>query len=100
MSDIAELTDELVRKGQLMEAGWLSLRLAVIPKSASEVQLREMRMAFFAGAQHLFASIMQILDPGADPTDADLARMESIRIELEQFAEAFALRHQPTRGTA
>lgn len=84
-----EQLDDLARKltdeGKLIEAGWVSLLAVAVPPDADEVQLFEMRMAFMAGAQHLFASIMSILDPGTEPTDADLKRMELIDGELSAF---------------
>jgi hypothetical protein len=59
---IDELTKRLVDEGKIIEAGWISLRLTVIPKDAPEIQLNEMRTVFFAGAQHLFGSILSMLD--------------------------------------
>jgi hypothetical protein len=76
-----KLTDE----GRLIEAGWVALRLAAIPSDAPQVQIDEMRKAFFAGAQHLFASIMSILEPGDEPTDKDLERIGQINAELDQY---------------
>jgi hypothetical protein len=86
---LERLSRELVDKGKLIEAGWVSLRLAALSDNAPPVQLNEMRMAFFAGAQHLFASIMTILDPGSEPTDADMVRMDKISDELEKFGHEF-----------
>jgi len=88
------LTDE----GKLIEAGWIAMRIACIPDNASEIQLDEMRKAFFAGAQHLFASIMVVLDLGSEPTDKDMERMNRINDELSQFAEEFKLRYAPPAG--
>ncbi len=96
-----KLTDELTKEGKLIAAGFLGFQQMVINKEASQVQRDEMRLAFFAGAQHLFASIMSILDPGdEEPTAADLARMDQIEKELRAFAATFAQRHYPTKGTA
>jgi hypothetical protein len=75
----------LTDNGLLIEAGWASFRASVISSDAPEVRLREMRLSFFAGAQHLFGSIMTILDPGAESTEADLNRMELINNELDKF---------------
>lgn len=105
---LERLTRELTDKGALIEAGWVGFRLAVVTPSAGAVQLQEMRLAFFAGAQHLFASIMSILDPGEEPTDADMARMDSIKVELDKFlAEIMSgkyaaefEKHMPTKGSA
>lgn len=80
--------------------GWVGLRLACELVDAPPDQLREMRMAFFAGAQHLFSSIMTVLDPGEEPTDKDLQRMDLIHQELDAFIKDFALRYAPTKGTA
>lgn len=94
---LTDLSRELTDQGKLIEAGWVALQLAAIPGDAPRLQLTEMRMAFFAGAQHLFASIMTILEPGAEPTDADFSRMDQINAELQGFADGFA-RHLAARA--
>lgn len=90
------LTDE----GKLIEAGWIGLRLASIPEDEPELQLDEMRNAFFAGAQHLFSSIMTILEPDAEPTEKDLKRLSLIDAELGLFLKGFVASHIPTKGNA
>jgi hypothetical protein len=103
MADKAFLERELRRltdAGKLIEAGWIGLRLAAIPLDAPPIQLSEMRNAFFAGAQHLFTSIMTILDPGAEPTDDDLDRMNLIDKELRGFIVDFEVRNMPAEGNA
>ena len=76
---------DLTDQGRLIEAGWITLRALILPRTAPAVQIDEMRKAFFAGAQHLFASIVSILEPDADVTEADLRRMSLIHEELERF---------------
>ncbi|MCR4297542.1 MAG: hypothetical protein NUV75_02130 [Gallionella sp.] len=90
---LEKLSRDLTDQGKLIEAGWIGLRIAVVPPEAPQVQLDEMRTAFFAGAQHLFASIMSILDPGVEPTDKDIERMTMIDAELRAFVEAFKKKH-------
>jgi hypothetical protein len=63
---------QLADDGKLIEAGWVGLRLAV-------------GLANAPPDQHLFSSIMSILEPGEEPTDADLRRMDLISTELEQW---------------
>lgn len=87
---LERLSRELTDKGKLIEAGWVGLRLAAIPQDAGKLQLQEMRKAFFAGAQHLFSSIMTILDEDREPTDEDLRRMSLISDELESFGHDLA----------
>jgi hypothetical protein len=90
---LVKLSRELVDKGKLIEAGWISLRLAAISPEAEAVQLNEMPMAFFAGAQHLFGSIMSIMDEDREPTDADMNRMSLISDELDTFIAEFQKKH-------
>lgn len=97
---LERLSRELTDKGKLMEAGWVGLRLACIPLDAPADQLREMRMAFFAGAQHLFHSIMTVLEPDAEPTEKDMERLSLIDAELRTFIRDFELRHLPVGGSA
>lgn len=94
------LSRKLADDGKLIEAGWVGLRLAGISPDAPAIQLDEMRMAFMAGAQHLFFSMMTMLDPGIEETPADLRRMELIDKELRTFGEELKLRVQRPRGSA
>jgi len=96
----SKLTKDLSDAGKVIEGGFAGFRLLVIPRDAPQIQVDEMRMAFFGGAQHLFASIMNILDPGLEPSDADLRRMDLIDAELRSFEKEFALKHVPTDGNA
>lgn len=97
---MAELSQRLTDHGKIIEAGWIGLRIACIDASAPEIQVNEMRMASMAGARHLFSSVMTILDPGDEPTDADLKRMELISNELDEFGRSFELRFGKTSGSA
>jgi len=80
-----KLSQRLSDEGKIIEAGWVALRLMAIPLDAGEIQVNEMRKAFMAGAQHLWASINSILEPGAEPTDKDMKRMTLIHEELLAF---------------
>ena len=93
------LSRRLTDDGKLIEAGFVGLRLAAIPLDAPQIQIDEMRKAFMAGAQHLFVSVMQVLDPGDGVTENDLRRMAQISAELDAFA-AELTRSLATRGSA
>lgn len=95
---LARLSRDLTAQGKLIESGWVGMRLACDLHDAPADQLREMRMAFFAGAQHLFASIMVIMDDDREPTAADLKRMGLIQTELDAFITDFTARHIPVAG--
>ena len=99
-SYLEALSRKLADEGKLIEAGWVALRITMIPPGASAAQLDDMRLVYMAGAQHLFSSIMSMLDPGTDETPADLSRMDMINRELERFAEELKLRISRPKGTA
>jgi hypothetical protein len=80
-------------EGLLIEVGWLSLRLMTMPDDPDPVRLEECRMAFFAGAQHVFGSLLTIMDEDREPTDADLAKMGQISDELDRFIVDFKRKH-------
>lgn len=82
---VDEVTRQLGDKGMLVEGGWLALKAMWLPAGASPEQERDLRWAFMAGAQHLFASITAIMDAGGEVTEADLRRMDLIADELEAF---------------
>ena len=82
----AQLTAKLTDEGKLIEAGWVGLHMATM-KDASLEQLAHGRMIFFAGAHHLLASIMSVLEPGTEPTEKDYERMANIQRELDEYVK-------------
>ncbi len=81
---------------RFIEKGWESYRRTVVPKDASEVQLKETRQAFFAGAAILFQTIMMSMDSGEEPTDADMRRMQALQDELDEFGAQIDARYLKT----
>lgn len=88
MLDVEGLIKRLTDEGRIIEAGWIGLRYSVLPMDCSEVQLREMKKAFFSGAAHLLASIGSFMDDGTEPTENDLRRMEMVEVELMGFQDS------------
>jgi len=93
---VQALTKELTDKGKLIEAGWIGLRLTAFGPGMTDKQLAALRDCFFAGAQHLMAAIMSIMDEDEEPTENDLNRMDMIHRELMVFFEDFKKRHNIT----
>lgn len=94
------LTKDLTDAGKLVEAGFVVFAHYVIPKDAPPAQLVEMRLAFMAGAEHVFSSIMNMLDPGEEPTAADLRRMDLIQKEIDDWRGRLSERVDPAQGRA
>lgn len=92
------LTVNAVDSGALIEIGARILVNHLRP--ANRAEALALRYAFFAGAQHLFASIMTALDAGAEPTARDLARMEAIDDELAEWRRQAEMFLAPSKGTA
>jgi hypothetical protein len=86
-------TEKLIAEGKLIEAGWIAMKAMAIPPDAPDYQLEEMRNAFFAGAQHLFGSLMNLFDPEGEPTDEDVRKVEKINDELNVFITDFIKQH-------
>ncbi|MGX9432410.1 MULTISPECIES: hypothetical protein [Bradyrhizobium] len=100
-SYLERLSKELAEAGKLIEAGWIGYRIAVVPPDAPLVQLEECKLAFFAGAQHLFRSLMTVFDPGGEePTEADMRKIDLIDKELRRFAEQWELQFSKAKGSA
>lgn len=95
---LEKLSSELTDEGRLIEAGWIGMRIACVPDDTPEIQISEMRLAFFGGAQHLFSSIMSIMEADAEPTAKDLERMSLIEAELRRFELELKLRAMPVQG--
>lgn len=75
----------MTERARRIDARWRSFA-ELIPVTEPHLQRQEMRRAFYGGAQAFFMMLMTDLDPGDQPTDADLAKMDDIEAELKQFA--------------
>lgn len=94
------LAKALIDQGKLVEAGAAAYELYVVPDYAGQTQRQECRLAFMAGAEHVFSTIMNILDPGDEPTEDDLRRMNLIADELEGWRAKLSERVDPAQGSA
>lgn len=66
---------------------WASFEAKVLHPQSPPEQRREMKMAFYGGAQGLLLMIMAIMDPGEEITEHDEVQMASISAELDAFGE-------------
>ena len=89
-ANIHEAIDRLLREQadhtNLIEALWL-LFAANVKIPPGGVQWVESRRCFFAGAATVFEAIVRIMEPGSEPTEADLARMDRLHGELQRWSE-------------
>ena len=73
---------------KLIRGGWESYRNLVVPKSAGDTQIAETKQAFYAGASVLFHAIMNVLDPGEEPTEKDLDVLSNIQKEIDFYGQS------------
>lgn len=95
-----QLSKELADQGKLIEAGWAAFERFVVPAGAGEVQRREMRLAFMGGAEHVWSSMLAVMDEDREPTARDLKRMELIQKELDEWRKILFERVTPAQGKA
>ena len=58
------------------------------PIQANQIQRQETRRAFYAGASALMTIVLENLEGGDEPTEADLAMMDNLKAELDNFVAA------------
>jgi len=78
-------TESLIKDGKLIEAGFAAYLFVTYGERRASMPakiLEELRDCYMSAAQHLWASINAILDEGAEPTEADMAKMDQINAEL------------------
>ena len=75
-------------KRLLVAEQWGEFARQVIPANAHPLQRKEMRRAFYAGAQAVMFRVIAALAPEGEPTDEDLLVMSDLERELSEFAEA------------
>jgi len=74
-------------KRQLMAEQWDTFARACLPTDAPAFQRREMRRAFYAGAQAIMFKVIASLADDTEPTAEDLEIMVGLQRELSDFAE-------------
>ena len=74
-------------KRRLMAEQWDQFARAVLPKRCPDIQRKEMRRAFYAGAQAIMFGVIANLAPDHEPTQEDLDMMTELQNELNEFAQ-------------
>ena len=78
------MSDDIIAKA------WQAYDALLLPNDAGRIQRTETRKAFFAGAAVLFHVVTSAMDQGdEEPTEADLALMDSLDRELREFGQEF-----------
>jgi hypothetical protein len=73
-------------KPRTVAQAWGDYRLLVVSKTASAAQIKEIRRAFYAGAESLMVEILNGLSPGPDAKPSDEDFLNALHAELLAFA--------------
>lgn len=74
-----------LRERRTLADEWRDFARQVVPQGAPDVQRVEMRRAWYAGAAAMFGLMTGGLDADHEPTDLDVAYVESLSQELAAF---------------
>lgn len=83
------VSKDLALQGRIVEGGWRAMEILLGLTDAPKVQREEMRKAYFFGAQHLFATLVNVMDKDAEPTEQDIQIMQKVSDELENFVKQY-----------
>jgi hypothetical protein len=76
-----------MRRNRVQEQ-WNTFAQAVLPKDCSDLQRKEMRRAFYAGAHMLFCMLVGGVSEGAEAEPQDIQMLSDLNAECEAFAES------------
>lgn len=87
------LTRAIIDRGKPVEDGFQTFAHRYL-RSSTPAQVADMKVAFFAGAQHVFGMMFAMVDEDAEEaTEADMGRMEKIHNELSRWLREFKHAH-------
>lgn len=93
----SNLVKGLFETGKPVEAGWQIYRLFFLKLPFHEPSY-DLQEAFFVGAEYTFNSMISALDPGEEPTEDDMRRMELLKAEIDQISSTLQLKYEITVG--
>jgi hypothetical protein len=101
MTDLDDFATEFRARGLHVEAAFVEICLASMPRGASREQFTAMRMMFFCGAGYMYDVIMKIADArnGEKASREDLEFLNQLCRELGEFAQKTVLENE-TAGNA
>lgn len=84
--DIAkQITKDWSDRGTLIEGGFRAM-LVLRGHKIDDPGVADLRRVYYSGAQHLFASMMNVMEEDREPTPTDMRRVELMARELEKWA--------------
>jgi len=91
----AKTAEDLLRAGNIIEAGWVLMLLARAPDGTPQHIINSMKMAFFLGARHMLEAL--VMSHEQNLSDATMQRVvDDLGKELDAFEAKTFLRSAAT----
>ena len=94
LQEAERTAQKLAAEGRLLESGWSRLRETWPGPETAPEQVALLRVAYFAGAQHTWASVLLLM---GEDSSKDMERVRQVRAELEAFRTEWS-RQAPDAG--
>jgi hypothetical protein len=86
--DIDYLAKQSADEHRSVEAAWISFRLHVLNPTLDPEAVSEFKLAFFAGATHMFSDLVQMMRATKNPPrGAAVANIQCLDRELQDYAD-------------
>lgn len=76
-----------MQTSKVMDQGWRSILEQVVPPETSPDLVKTFKRFFYAGSKHLLDTLVytDMLDEGEQPTADDLAKIDAIQHEINEY---------------
>ena len=100
MTDLDDFAAEFRARGLHVEAAWVEICLASMPRGASREQFTAMRTMFFCGVAYMYDVIMKLAEERNEKASREnLKFLDQLCRELGEFAQKTVLENE-TAGNA
>jgi len=96
-----QIQKKMADDGKILTGGFLAY--CVVNQITNESARLRAKDAYYAGAEHVFTTLMNALDPDTpdhEPTAADMQRMDKLWNEISAWQEEQKLKFAPSGGSA
>lgn len=94
-----DLTNRMADQGQIVAGGFAAYRETMI-LGASPETVAAHRLVWIAASDHLYSSMMLILNSESEPRDQEMRRMDILHAEIVALRNEMELTVAPIKGRA
>lgn len=83
---LRQFSQKLVDEGKIIAAGFEVVK-NTLGQGLPAAEIGRLQLAYFAGAQHVFSSIITMFEDGDGATEKDIERLTKMGMEIETINE-------------